>query len=73
MPGQQSFIKVIDKVLSDDLCSQFIRQFDSSQHKSVGSTGGGVDIDKKRSLDVSVSQHPEFQQQMHSLLPLVSE
>lgn len=73
MAGQESFIKVIDNVLSEELCSQFIRQFDSSQNKSAGRTGGGVDPDKKRSVDVSVSQHPEFLQQTQDLLPLVSE
>jgi hypothetical protein len=50
MPGQESFIKVIDNVLSDELCSQFIHQFESSQNKSTGLTGGGVDTDKKRRL-----------------------
>jgi hypothetical protein len=73
MPGQESFIKVIDNVLSEPLCKQFIAQFEGSAHKSVGRTGGGVDTDKKRSQDVSVSQHPEFQQQTQLLMPLISE
>lgn len=73
MSSQETFIKVIDNVLSKDLCKQYITQFESSQNTATGRTGGGVDTDKKRSLDVSVSQHPEFSQQTQQLMPLVSE
>ncbi|MFT4939364.1 MAG: hypothetical protein ACI88A_002404 [Paraglaciecola sp.] len=73
MAGQESFIKVIDNVLSEDLCKQFIRQFECSKNTSAGRTGGGVDTDKKRSVDISVSQHPEFKEQFQALLPIVGQ
>ncbi|MFT4993159.1 MAG: hypothetical protein ACI965_000177 [Paraglaciecola sp.] len=73
MDGQENFIKVIDNVLSEDLCKQFIHQFDRSQNTSTGRTGGGVDTDKKRSIDVSVSQHDEFKEQFQTLLPIVGQ
>lgn len=73
MSSQETFIKVIDNVLSADLCKQFITQFETSQNTAQGRTGGGVDTDKKRSLDVSVSRHPEFSQQTQQLMPLVSQ
>lgn len=73
MSNQETFIKFIDNVLSEDLCKQFIKQFETSQNTAIGQTGGGVDTDKKRSLDVSVSQHPEFSQQTQNLMPLVSQ
>jgi hypothetical protein len=71
--SQETFIKVIDNVLSEDLCKQFITQFETSQNTAAGRTGGGVDTDKKRSLDVSISQYPEFSQQTQQLMPLVSQ
>ncbi|MFT6896948.1 MAG: hypothetical protein ACJA13_001353 [Paraglaciecola sp.] len=73
MKPPETFIKVYENVLSPQLCQQFIRQFEQSQHKQVGRTGGGIDTDKKRSQDVSIAQHPEFQQPYQTLLPLVSQ
>lgn len=68
-----NFIEVIDNVVSQELCDGFIQQFEQSQHTAPGRTGGGVDTDKKRSLDVSIAQHPEFKEQYQQLLPLVSQ
>jgi hypothetical protein len=70
---QETFIQVLDNVLSKELCSQFISQFEQSQNTSTGRTGGGIDPDKKRSLDVSVSQHPEFKEVTQELMPLVGQ
>lgn len=67
------FIEVIDNVISPELCADFIDKFEKSQNKSAGRTGGGVDTDKKRSLDVSIAQHPEFSQEYQALLPAVSQ
>lgn len=54
------FIEVIDNALPLELCQQIIRTFDKSKHLQPGRTGGGIDTDKKRSMDVSFSQAPEF-------------
>ena len=67
------FIEVIDDVLSPQLCQQLIDKFEHSSHKQPGRTGGGVDTDKKRSLDVSITQHPEFKDEFQSVLPLVTQ
>lgn len=67
------FIEVIDNVISPELCAGFIDKFEKSQNKSAGRTGGGVDTDKKRSLDVSIAQHPEFSREYQALLPAVSQ
>lgn len=67
------FIEVIDNAIDRDLCQQFIRQFESSQNTAPGRTGGGIDTDKKRSLDVSIVQHPEFSAQYQALLPQLSK
>lgn len=67
------FIEVIDDVLSPELCQAFIQRFEQSQNVKPGRTGGGVDTDKKLSMDVSIAQHPEFTQEFQQLLPLVSD
>lgn len=56
----QNFIEVIDDVLPPELCSALIARFEDSPNLSQGRTGGGVDLDKKRSTDVSISQNKEF-------------
>jgi len=56
----QNFIEVIDDVLPPELCSALIDRFEQSPNLSQGRTGGGVDLDKKRSTDVSISQNKEF-------------
>lgn len=66
------FIEVIDNAIPTELCQKFIQKFENSPNTSAGRTGGGVDTDKKRSLDVSVVQNPEFQTEYQALLPLLS-
>ena len=66
------FIEVIDNAIPEDLCKAFIARFEESKNTSAGRTGGGVDVDKKRSLDVSIAQHPEFKAQYQQLLPHLS-
>ena len=54
-------IEVIDNVLPPELCTQLMNRFENSPNLSQGRTGGGVDLDKKRSTDVSISRNDEFQ------------
>ena len=58
------FIAVYDDALDRDTCQELIDAFESSSHRQPGQTGGGVDLEKKRSLDISVSQDPQFQPAM---------
>lgn len=53
-------IEVIDNALDPDLCQQWLATFDSSPHQRVGKTGGGIDVDKKRSRDINLTGRPEF-------------
>lgn len=71
--ADNDFIEVIEGALSRDLCQRFMEKFESSQNTQPGKTGGGIDTDKKRSLDVSVAQFPEFKQEYAELLPIVSQ
>ena len=54
------FIKVIEGVLSPELCKRLMHKFDKAKTQP-GRTGGGVDADKKVSTDVSIIRNPEIQ------------
>lgn len=54
------FIEVYDNVLSPDLCQGIIDVFEQSPNQVQGRTGGGVDLDKKNSTDVSFSESEQF-------------
>ncbi|MBJ2136731.1 2OG-Fe(II) oxygenase [Paraglaciecola chathamensis] len=73
MPKPETFIKVIEHAISDELCDQFVTQFELSKNTQPGRTGGGVDPDKKRSRDVSIITHPEFKTPYQALLPVLSQ
>lgn len=67
------FIEVIDDVLSPALCKSIIERFEQSPNLTQGQTGGGVDLDKKRSTDVQFSQNPEFADLMQQVSPKIGE
>lgn len=54
------FIRIIDNALPNDLCDQIIEIFNASPNVKQGQTGGGVDVKKKNSMDVSIQRHEEF-------------
>ena len=58
----KDFIRVIDEAIPQSLCEQLINTFERSQHLTPGRTGGGVNEAMKKSTDVSISRHQEFQQ-----------
>ncbi len=63
------FIEVIDNVLSPELCTKIIERFEQSPNLKQGITGGGVDLDKKRSTDLQFSHNSEF----NDLIPPVMQ
>lgn len=67
------FIAVIDDVLPRDLCQQIIDTFEKSQHQMPGRTGGGVDVEKKRSVDIYFSEVPEFRDQFTAVMQRTGE
>ncbi|MCY7297183.1 2OG-Fe(II) oxygenase family protein [Alteromonas sp. a30] len=62
------FIKIIDNVLSPELCKKLMRKFEKSKNVQPGRTGGGVDTDKKISSDVSIITNQEFQPETQEVL-----
>ena len=55
------FIEVYDNALDADLCGAILARFEQSQQKRPGVTGGGVNRALKDSLDVNITQSPEWQ------------
>jgi 2OG-Fe(II) oxygenase superfamily len=55
------FIEVYDGAISRGVCEHLIRQFDASSHVVPGRTGHGVEPQKKDSLDITISDYPEWQ------------
>lgn len=67
------FIKVVDNALSPELCQRIIEIFNKSNHLQAGRTGGGVDISKKNSKDVSIQKHGEFAPILQAVLASTSQ
>ena len=66
-------IEVIDNVLPPTLCAELIARFEKSPNLTQGRTGGGVDLDKKRSTDVSISQNAEFADLFKQVIQLTGQ
>jgi hypothetical protein len=54
------FLEMYDNALTADQCEQIIARFEASGKAVRGKTGQGVDLGKKDSYDLTISQHPEF-------------
>ncbi|MEM9101454.1 MAG: 2OG-Fe(II) oxygenase [Pseudomonadota bacterium] len=54
------FIEIYDNALPEDFCKEIIRFFENSGQATPGLTGAGVDIEKKRSLDINISLQAEW-------------
>lgn len=66
------FIEVIDGALSPLLCADLIDAFERSPHLRPGRTGGGVDVEKKRSTDLDLTGHAEYRALVQQVAAAVS-
>lgn len=60
-----NFIEITDGVLSPEFCQHCIDKFESSPVKPPGMTGHGVDLIKKNSSDINISQQQGWQEEMN--------
>lgn len=59
------FIQMYENALSKEFCEICIAKFDKSQNKHQGRTGNGVDLVKKNSIDITVTNFAnEWQNEM---------
>ena len=54
------FIYIADGTLEPEFCKNVIEKFEKDDRKYQGTTGGGVDLDIKRSLDLFISDHSDW-------------
>ncbi len=54
------FIEVIDDALPGPLCAELIDAFERSPQRLPGRAGGGVDLTKKDSTDLYMTEHAEY-------------
>ncbi len=62
------FIEIHDNALPAAFCSQIIERFEQSPHPHPGRTGGGVDPERKDSLDLTITDHPDWQDINHQIV-----
>jgi hypothetical protein len=64
----KDFIAVYDNALPSNLCDEWIQRFEASSQQVQGRTGQGVDTQKKRSTDIFLNAHAEWQPVLQTLL-----
>ncbi|WP_371187174.1 2OG-Fe(II) oxygenase [Thalassotalea maritima] len=67
------FIEVYENALSPEFCQDLIKQINASPHKVAGTTGGGVDRNKKISDDIYLNEHKEFHPALRTVWNATSE
>ena len=60
LPGMDDFIEIYDGALTPGQCQQILARFEASGKAVRGKTGQGVDVAKKDSYDLTISQHAEW-------------
>jgi len=55
------FIVQFERAFAPDFCQNLINKFENDSRRYQGKTGGGVDVSKKNSSDLSISTHPDWQ------------
>ncbi|MEH6435243.1 2OG-Fe(II) oxygenase [Massilia sp. DD77] len=68
----EDFIGVYDGALSPEQCDALVARFDASDKVGRGRTGMGVDVEKKDSYDITISQFPEWNDATGMLLQTMS-
>ncbi len=62
MSAPVDFIEAYENAVDPGFCRELIAAFETSDKKTRGSTGSGVNIKLKDSWDITISRHPEWKQ-----------
>jgi len=63
----KNFIIEFKNAINPDYCQHLINKFEQSQDKNAGRMGSGVDKVKKDSIDLYLSQHPDWQEERNNI------
>lgn len=66
-----NFIVEFKNALTPQYCQQLINKFENSQNKKVGRTGSGIDTTKKDSLDLYLSNEPDWQEERNTIAQII--
>lgn len=69
----KDFIGIFPNVLNNNFCDHLIEKFDQSASKGPGLTGYGIDVKKKNSIDITISNEQDWQQEQQQILHLSFE
>ena len=69
--GVDDFLEIYDNALSSTQCEQILARFNASDKVKRGQTGNGVDTTKKDSYDLTISQHPEWNDISNAMMAAV--
>ena len=67
----QHFIVEFKQAMQADFCKQLINKFEQDPRVTQGRMGSGVDTSKKNSLDLYISQHNDWQDEVDKINPLL--
>lgn len=65
------FLEVYDNALSAEQCDLIMARFNASKSVVRGKTGNGVDVSKKDSYDLTISQFPEWNDMSNMIMGAV--
>ena len=60
LPRMDDFIEIYDDALTPAQCKEIVARFEAGGKAQRGKTGQGVDVVKKDSYDLTISQHAEW-------------
>jgi hypothetical protein len=63
----EQFIAVYENALSDDFCDEIVDRFEDDPRRGPGKAGGKVDLQKKRSTDITLNHHEDWHDDIHQL------
>jgi hypothetical protein len=66
----KDFVATQDGALPQSLCQRLISTFEASERQRPGVVGQGIDLEKKRSIDITLDQHPEWSDARGEILAL---
>lgn len=67
------FIVEFKNALSKDFCQSLIKNFSADTRQHKGRTGSGVDVSKKNSTDLAISNLPEWREQAAQIQNIIRQ
>ncbi len=63
-----NFVTVYDNLLDAGFCQHLIEKFEASPHRNQGVSGRGVDVSRKNSTDITITNHEEWKPEIGQIM-----